>query len=200
MPPFYWHNTTTTSELISFDVQTTDTENSPTSTLIATQPPHPIPSPSLIELPYAAGNFSPTPNSTNIPLNATISISFGRPPSICNFNITPTVALEERVFKPEGFGGTYVFYLAELLQPQTTYTVTIIYGQETAKEGFKPTTDRTWQFTTETSSTSNLSTSAPIPTRTNFFVFPDLLPLSIGLVIILAIGTLGTIIYLKKRT
>ena len=173
-----------------------ETANSPTpSPLPSATSPSPIPSTSptsassLIELPYAAGNFSPAPNSTNVPLNTTISISFGRPPSICELNITPNVPIKERIFESEGFGGTYIFYLSEQLQPQTTYTVTITFGQETASEGFAPTTTRTWTFTT--------GMPTPIADRgfeTEDYTITIIIYTSIAIVIAVA-----ALVYFKKR-
>lgn len=149
----------------------------------------PTPTPSLIELPYAAGNFSPTPNSTNVPLNTTISISFGRPPSICDLNITPNVPIKERIFKAEGFGGTYIFHLAEQLQSQTTYTVTITFGQENASEGFAPTSIRTWAFTT----------GAPIPIADTEFQTEIYTPAIIICTSIAVVVALAVLFYFKKR-
>lgn len=114
------------------------------------------------ELPYAAHAFHPEPNATNVDLNTTIAISFGRPPSICELSLTPNTPVKERVFEADGFGGTYVFYLAEPLQPQTTYTVIITFGQETAPEGFAPTSTRTWNFTTLSQPQSRSTTSSEL--------------------------------------
>ena len=149
------------------------------------------PTPSLIELPYAAGNFSPTPNSTNVPLNTTISITFGRPPSICDLNITPNVPIKERVFKVEGFGGTYIFHLAEQLQSQTTYTATITFGQENASEGFAPTSTRAWNFTTQQ------STLEPSPTSDNLQV-EDFTPMIIIIGLVAIAVAVGVLVYFKK--
>lgn len=103
----------------------------------------------LIELPWAAGNFYPQPDSVDVPLDTNISISFGRPPSIANMTIYPEVPIEERTFESVYLaGGKYTFHLADLLKPSTTYNVTMTYGQETASEGFAPLSTRTWNFTT----------------------------------------------------
>jgi hypothetical protein len=152
--------------------------------------------PKLIELPYAAGNFSPTPNSTNVPLNTTISISFGRPPSICDLNITPNVPIEERKFGSEGFGRTYIFRLAEPLQPQTTYTATITFGQETASEGFAPTSTRTWNFTTLPQ--PQQPTLEPSPTSENILV-EDFTPTIIIIGLVAAAVAVGVLVFFKKR-
>jgi len=159
------------------------------------------PTQNLIELPYAAGNFYPAPNSTNVALNTTVSISFSRPPSICNLTLTPEVAIKERVFKSEGLDATYVFYFAQQLKPNTTYTVTVTYGQETAPEGTKPTTTRTWHFTTEI----DASTQQLTPTLSTIFVDlpnpPNLTILYILVIIItltLIIAVASLVVYFKK--
>ncbi len=182
-----YFNENSTNNMVSFyPMNVTDTlylnysEASPTPTL------------SLIELPYGGLNPNPTPNSTNVPLNTTISLYFTRPPSICDLNITPNVPIKERIFENDGFSGTYVFYLAEQLQPQTTYTVTITYGQETAPEGFKPTTNRTWLFTTEI--TPILS---PSPTPDNIQA-EDATPTIIILALVIAIVAVAAV-FLRKR-
>jgi parallel beta-helix repeat protein len=103
----------------------------------------------LIELPWAAHDYFPEPNSIDVPLNTTLSISFGRPPSIVELSMSPEVVVKERTFEPVGVaGGLYTFHLSELLEPATTYSVTIVFGSEGAPEGFAPTSTRTWNFTT----------------------------------------------------
>lgn len=180
---------------------TIDTTMSTPPALSPTKTPTPSPTQSPVELPWAAGNFTPIPNSTDIPLNTTISISFGRPPSICSLTIIPTVAINERVFKAEGYGGTYIFYLAEPLKPQTTYTVTITYGQETAQEGFKPTSTRTWNFTTETNSPTQTPTlqSTPWPSLTPSNTPEDFTPVIIMIVVVIAVIVAGVLFYSKRE-
>jgi len=180
--------------LPSSSPSTCPTAASPEEPLRPTSTASPIPLPvqnstpasSLIELPYAAGNFTPVPNATNVPTNTTISITFARPPQICNLTLIPNVAIKERTFHAEGFGGTYVFHLAELLQPQTTYTVTVTFGQETAPEGFAPTSTRTWSFTTtDTADSESKTENYNIITITAFII----------IVIVIVLATLG---YIRK--
>jgi hypothetical protein len=165
----------------------------PTTNIAPTAKPSKLPTPSptqsLMELPYAAGNFYPLPNSTNVSLNTTISISFSRRPSICNMSISPNIAIKERVFRAEGIDATFIFYLSEQLQPKTTYTVTATYGQETAPEGSKPTTTRTWHFTTETNSPMQQPTATPSPSPT-IPEFPTTIIVSFLIVALIATATL----------
>ncbi len=163
-----------------------NTTSTASSTPLPVQSSTPTPASSLIELPYAAGNFTPAPNTTNVPTNTTIAITFARPPQICNLTLIPNVAIKERTFHAEGFGGTYVFHLAELLQPQTTYTVTVTFGQETAPEGFAPTSTRTWSFTTtDTADSESKTENYNIGTITAFII----------IVIVIVLATLG---YIRK--
>jgi len=138
----------------------------------------------LIELPWAAGNYYPQSDSVDVPLDTNISISFGRPPSIANMTITPKVPIEERTFESVYLaGGKYTFHLAELLKPSTTYNVTMVFGQETASEGFAPLSTRTWSFTT----TDQLSNSFTLP----------MLEIA-GVLVIISIALI-LVYYLKKK-
>ncbi len=149
--------------LIIFNITSNLSAENPSSASPTQSPP-----PSPIELPYVVVTFIPTPNSTNIPLNTTIAVSFARPPSICNLSITPNVTITEKILSEKYGGYDTIYFLIDQLEPQTTYTVTVTYGQETAPEGYKPTTNRTWQFTTGTSINPPLSPSpiiSPSPTQ-----------------------------------
>ena len=110
----------------------------------------PTPSPTLNPLPYAAYDFYPEPNSTNILTNTNISITFSRPPQIVQLHLYPS---------PDGWvcqfmetvgvaSGKFTFHSSEPLKPETTYTVNVIHGQETAPEGHRPLSSATWNFTT----------------------------------------------------
>jgi hypothetical protein len=63
-------------------------------------------------------------------------------------SISPEVAVKERIDEVIDFSGRYTFILSELLEPNTTYTVTIFFGDYAAPEGFAPTSTKTWSFTT----------------------------------------------------
>lgn len=169
-----------------------------TITSATTTSTHPSPSPtqSLIELPYAAHNFYPACNSTDVALNTTVSISFSRPPSICNLTITPNVAIKERVFKTEGLGATYIFYFNEKLKPNTTYTTTVTYGQETAPEGAKSTTTRTWSFTTQTDTQTQQPTTSA--STTPYFTV-DYTARHIILILVTLAVVVSLLVYFKKR-
>jgi parallel beta-helix repeat protein len=104
--------------------------------------------PPLLPLPYAPFDLFPEPDSIDVPLDTNISISISRPPSIVNMSISPEVAVKERIDEVIFYSGRYTFILSELLKPNTTYTVTIIFGDYGAPEGFAPTNTKTWNFTT----------------------------------------------------
>jgi len=104
--------------------------------------------PTLPTLPYAPFNLFPEPDSIDVPLDTNISISISRPPAIVNISICPEVEIKERTDEAIGYNGRYTFILSELLEPSTTYNVTIIFGDYAAPEGFAPTSTRTWNFTT----------------------------------------------------
>jgi N-acetylneuraminic acid mutarotase len=149
-------------------------------------PPSPslTPAPSLTELPFAPHDFYPTPNATDVPLNTNISIDFGRRPQICELNLTPNVPISERTFEAGDFwGGTYIFHLSEQLQPQTTYTVEITFGQENS------TSTRTWNFTTE----------VPTPIADRGFETEDYTITIIIYTSIFTVAAVGTLFYFKKK-
>jgi parallel beta-helix repeat protein len=104
--------------------------------------------PLLLPLPYAPFNLFPEPDSIDIPLDTNISISISRPPSIVNMSISPEVAVKERIDEVIDYNGRYTFILSELLEPNTTYSVTMDFGDKGAPEGFAPTSTKTWNFTT----------------------------------------------------
>jgi len=99
-------------------------------------------------LPYAPFNLFPEPDSIDVPLDTNISLSISRPPSIVNMSISPEVPINGRTDETVGFNGRYTFHLSELLEPSTTYSVTIVFGDHGAPEGYAPTNTRTWNFTT----------------------------------------------------
>lgn len=111
--------------------------------------PTPTPTSTLLPLPYAAYNLHPEPNSTNVLLTTNISVTFSRPPQIVEINLNPEVEISNITKEIVSVAsGKFTFHLAEPLKPETTYTVTVIYGQEKAPEGFKPISSITWNFTT----------------------------------------------------
>lgn len=146
-PINYQLTTESTSDKLSLEVLS-ETDKQDPGDLAITFKVSPSSSP-LIELPYASGNYFPEPSSTEIPLDTNISITFGRPPSIVNMSISPEVPIENRTFESIFVsGGRYTFHLAKLLEPSTTYSVTVLFGQQSAPEGIAPTSTRTWNFTT----------------------------------------------------
>jgi parallel beta-helix repeat protein len=104
--------------------------------------------PPLLPLPYAPFNLFPEPDSIDIPLDTNISISISRPPSIVNMSISPEVEVKERIDEVIDYNGRYTFILSKLLEPNTTYSVTMVFGDKSAPEGFAPTSTKTWNFTT----------------------------------------------------
>ena len=110
-----------------------------------------IPNPP-IEMPYAPHNYFPEPCSIDVPLNTTISISFARPPGNVELSMSPEAAVKESTFEAVNiYGGLYTFHLSELLEPSTTYNVTMLFSSGDATWGIAPGT-RTWNFTTTTDS------------------------------------------------
>ena len=113
------------------------------------EPPSPTPDQSLTPLPFAAYDRLPEQGAENVPIATTISITFSRPPSIVELEMEPRAEIGDITKEIVGVAsGRFTFHLAEPLQPNTTYTVTITYGQKEAPEGFRPMSTTTWQFAT----------------------------------------------------
>ena len=105
----------------------------------------------------------PVPGARNVPITANINIFVDRfAPPIIDHKIEPEVITDVNVVtltQPEPFnnpvGFMYNFHPANLLQPGTTYTITVTFRQGAFRiypSGFCPATNVTtsWQFTTVT--------------------------------------------------
>ena len=136
---------------------------SPTSTPTPSPSPSPsvLPSPSPTHEPYTMPvyDFYPEPNSANVPLDVNISVTTGRPVQIVRLRLNPEVEVSNVTMEiVEVASARYTFHLAQLLQPETTYTATLTYGQygdPTYYEwdpNYEWTNTESWSFTTEYSS------------------------------------------------
>lgn len=84
-----------------------------------------------------------------MPLYTPISVSFIRPPGILKLEVEPEVEISHVKKELILYSGKYTFYLTKPLQPETTYTVTVIAGQkEPPSLDVAPTLTTSWQFTT----------------------------------------------------
>jgi parallel beta-helix repeat protein len=92
------------------------------------------------EFPYFPFNLFPEPDSVDVLLDTNISICISRPPSIVNMSISPKIEIKERIDEVIDFNGRYTFILSELLEPSTTYNVTVFFSAQNST--------RTWKFTT----------------------------------------------------
>ena len=85
------------------------------------------------------------------------------------------------------FGALHTFYFSELLEPSTTYTVTIVYGT--------PNSTRTWNFTTS----SEIPEPPPVDRDDPF----DIMPIFLLIIVIVIISVIVIGLYLsglkKKR-
>ncbi|MEA2032977.1 MAG: Ig-like domain-containing protein [Euryarchaeota archaeon] len=111
--------------------------------------PSTTPNQSLEPAPYPALGLFPKPGAKNVPLITRISMSFPRPPQFLKLEVEPEVEISHVKKELIFYSGKYTFYLAKPLQPETTYTVTVIAGQKKPPaSGAAPTATTTWQFTT----------------------------------------------------
>jgi len=107
------------------------------------------PQPSLTPLPYHAYELSPEPGAKGVSITTSISLTLSRPPEIVDIKLEPPVEISHVVRETVGLAsGRFTFYPAHPLKPNTTYKVTITYGQRQAPEGYRPTSTISWQFTT----------------------------------------------------
>jgi len=91
------------------------------------------------------GIYFPEPNSIDIPLDTNVSISFSWSPEIVELIMSPEVAVKEKTIESwQIYGALHRFHFSELLEPSTTYTVTITYATTYGT----PNSTRTWNFTT----------------------------------------------------
>ena len=128
----------------------------------------------LASLPFGAYGFFPKKDASDVPVTAAIAVSFTRRPSVVDLTLEPEVQIAsvERE-KVSVASARYTFVLANLLEPATTYTATLTFGQETAPPGFAATQTVSWRFTTEaqieptaTPTRPPLTKTGPKPTNT----------------------------------
>ena len=90
--------------------------------------------------------FGPPPNSTDIPLDTTITIDALATATITDFRVTPEVPLTRTHSETTGpLNYLYTFYPAQPLKPATSYTVSVTVSDAsvswnftTTAEPFKP--------------------------------------------------------------
>jgi hypothetical protein len=131
----------------------------------------------LIDMDGIAVIISPT--GTDIPLDATIQVEMWRGSfaQVGNLNLTPADPVLMREETVVVASPLVTFYLSELLQPETNYTVTL------------PIRDKivTWNFTT-----GNFTVGNSIPTP-----FPTLLIIAVTVTVV-AVVVVGLLVYFKK--
>ena len=109
----------------------------------------PTPEQTCVPYPYGGSNLTPEPGAEGVPITTGISIVFVRPPGILELQMEPAVETGRVDREVYGFySDKATFYPARPLQPETTYTVTVTYGQEQVQPGYCRTSTTTWQFTT----------------------------------------------------
>ncbi len=115
--------------------------------LISQSPPDPFGSSlSLVFL----GIDYPDPNSTNVPLTTDLILETSRPAGIIELYLNHEAKIADVTSEMVPVAsGRYTFNLAEPLQPYTTYTATVIYGQAIPPDfDSSPIDTESWNFTT----------------------------------------------------
>lgn len=102
-----------------------------------------------IPLPYQIYEQFPKPGAKDVPVTTNITVTFSRSPSIVKLEAEPKIEIgnitKENVSVASG---RFTFHPGESLRPETTYTITITYGQEEVPQGYCQPSATTWQFTT----------------------------------------------------
>lgn len=97
-------------------------------------------------------DMHPAPDAVNVPLNTSISVYFGRAgKSTGTLDIKPEVEIGNVTTDRDGLGARFTFYPAKPLRSNTTYTVTVTVGSNSAS----------WQFTTANESISAETAKTP---------------------------------------
>jgi hypothetical protein len=106
----------------------------------------------------------PDENSTNIPLNTNITLFATRSVGIMQLYLTPEAKIANFTSEPIQYSEQYTYRLAERLQPNTTYTATMLYGQATPADlDSAPMSIKSWSFATGNS----IDTSQPSTTSSD---------------------------------
>jgi hypothetical protein len=129
---------------------------------------------------FPVGIFGPSPNSTDVPLDTAIVISFMRPVNIEDLELSPEAPIASQTTKQSLPASVeYTFCFAEPLEPATTYKVSVLSGG-------KPVT---WNFTT---------TAEPYQPKFNTYLYPSV-PLVAFAVAIIITFSVSLIMWHGKR-
>jgi hypothetical protein len=135
------------------------------------------------ESPLVLSDFFPEPNSMDVALDTTVSVSFDVSPELVELSISPEVEVNEKTTETAGFfGETHTFHFDDWLEPSTDYTVSVTYGPSN--------TARTWSFTT--------TDQIPEPPPTEKDDPHDLTPYLLVLTVIVIISVIVVGLYLSK--
>ena len=145
-----------------------------------TQSGHSMPSSYDPQLPSMDIALGPPPNSTNIPLDTAITVEAVASAALNDLHLTPKVPIG-RVYSEATSPLTYlnIFYPSRLLQPSTTYNVSVTILSEPVS----------WIFTT---------TSEPFRPGVNYFLATNVLWISIAVAVSVT-SVVGLTVWFKLR-
>lgn len=168
------------------------------------QDPPPLISSSACSIPLSVSY--PDPDSSGVRRNTSIGLFAPRPVGLLELYLNPNVKIANFSKEMVLYSAEYTVHFTEFLQPLTTYTATIIYGQTIPPSiHHAPICIKSWSFTTgnfpnpsptptptesPTSTATPTSTPSPTPeTSTNEgFSLPMEVIIGIAVVIIIIIG------------
>jgi hypothetical protein len=145
-----------------------------------TQSAHSLPSGVELDVEGMNITFGPPPNSTNIPTNTAITLDTMASARLDDLRLTPEVPIAQKFSEVTGpINYLTTFYPAQLLQPATTYNVSVTIVQ----------TPVSWVFTTSVE---------PFSPSISFYLATNALSISIG---IAGLGVLivGLLVWFKYR-
>ena len=148
--------------------------------IFLTQSAYSTPSSAIMPIEGMDITFGPSPNSTNVPLNTAITVDAMASIALNDLHLTPEVPIA-RVNSEDTSSIDYLntFYPAELLQPATTYNVSVTIRD-------KPVS---WTFTT---------TAEPFHPEISYYLATNVLWISLGVAGLITV-TVGYVIWFRFR-
>lgn len=148
--------------------------------------------------PYGLSIDFPDSNATNVPLNTNFTMMTTRPAGIVALSLSPETKIANLTKETRQWSGYYTFQLAELLQPNTTYTATVLYGQSIPADfDSAPLSIETWSFTTGESILTQSPSTSPTVSPTTEPIYPITIILVIITIVIAVV--LAAVLVLREK-
>jgi hypothetical protein len=129
---------------------------------------------------YNLSKVIPAIDTTNVPINAAITIVWTEPPPVQQIQLTPEIEIDY-ILKDTFECNTTTWYFVQPLNPSTTYVATITFGEH------GNTKSSTWEFTTETTTNNSYlpSVTPTIPEiQSNLILYLFIIISAVSIIII----------------